>query len=179
MGIETKRSDFSEITKKYMIEVLELILKSETLSISNVLNFVKEKNEIFTKIISDGNTIIGRPVSFGKKLKEYKTLTQGIRGMLNFNELEYKTFDVGSRGYLFKLKGIDLYKAPEEVRLNYDKYFLKEGKKLDVIVFPEEEKFVKPYYIIDVKDMLEFAWKDRCDLLLQPLINLKQEILKF
>lgn len=179
MGLETKRSDFANTTKEYLKEVLDLILKSETLSIPRVLDFVKEKNDIFTKIIAGGNTVIGRPVSFGKKLKEYKTLTQGIRGMLAWNNLEYKVFDVGSRGYLFKLKGIDLDKAPEEVRLNYNKNFLSKGEKLDVLVIPEEVPLVPNYYIIDVKEMLQFSWKDRCDLLLDPLIKVKQEILKF
>ena len=179
MGLETKRSDFAKATKEYLEQMLELILKTETLSIPKILNFVKEKTDIFTKIISDGNTVIGRPVSFGKKLKEYKVIPQSVKGMIAWNELEYETFDVGSRGYLFKLKGIDLDKAPEEVRLNYDKYFSKKGTKLELLVIPEEIKIVPDYYIIDVKEMLQFSWKDRCDLILQPLIEIKQEILKF
>ena len=178
-GIETRRSDFSNITKENLKEVLNLILKSEKLSIPKILEFVREKDETFIKIISSGQVTIGKPVSFGKKISEYKSIPQGARGMLNFNELEYKLFDVGSRGYLFKLKGIDLDKAPEEVRMNYDKYFLKKGKKLDIIVFPEEEQYIKPYYIIDIKDMLDFSWKDRVNLLLEPLIKPKQQILTF
>jgi len=179
MGLEIKRSDFANTTKEYLKEVLELILKSEKLSLPPILEFVKEKEKLFAKLISEGHTIIGRPVSFSKKISEYKVLSQGVRGMLTWNDLEYKVFDVGSRGYLFKLKGIDLEKAPEEVRLNYDKHFLKKGVKLDIIVIPEEVEYVPNYYIIDVKTMLDFSWTDRYNLLLEPLLTKKQEILTF
>ena len=84
-----------------------------------------------------------------------------------------------SIGYLFKIKGIDLERAPVEVKENYDKYFLKLGKKLDIIVIPEELEFAPNYYLIDVKEMLQFTWSDRCDLLLSPLITPKQQILTF
>ena len=179
MGLEMKRSDFANTTKKYLNEVLDLILKSENLSIPKVLNYVKEKEQEFIKIISSGLTVIGRPVSYTKKLNEYKTIPQGVRGMENFNNLHFKTFDVGARGYLFKIKGIDLDKAPEDVRINYDKNFLKTGSKLDIIVIPEELEYLPPYYLIDVKSMVDFSWNDRYNLLLEPLLTKKQEILTF
>ena len=179
MGLETKRSDFANVTKDYLKEVLDLILKSEKFSLPTVLEFVLDKDKLFTKMISSGITTIGRPVSFSKNLKDYKTIPQGVRGMLAWNNLEYKTFEVGTRGYLFKLKGIDLNKTPEEVRLNYDKNYLKKGVKLDVIVVPEEVEFLPQYYIIDVKTMLDFSWKDRYSLLLEPLLTKKQEVLTF
>jgi hypothetical protein len=99
--------------------------------------------------------------------------------MESWNNIEYQTFDVGARGYLFKLKGIDLDKAPDEVRLNYDKNFLKKGIKLDVIVVPEELEYLPSYYLTDVKTMLNFSWIDRYNLLLEPLMTKKQEILTF
>jgi uracil-DNA glycosylase family 4 len=179
MGLEIKRSDFSNITKKHLKEVLEMILKSERFSLPTVINFVKDKEKQFTKIVSSGITTIGRPVSFSKQLKEYKVISQGVNAMLNWNNLEYKVFDTGSRGYLFKLKGIDLEKAPENIRLNYDKNFLKKGEKLEVIAVPEEVEQLPNYYIIDVKSMVDFAWGDRYKLLLDPLITKKQEILTF
>jgi hypothetical protein len=179
MGIETKRSDFANTTKEYLKELLELILKSDEVRIGPLMNYVNEKSVLFNKLISDRHTIIGRPVSFGKKIEDYKTLSQGVKSMLNWNDLEYKVFGVGSRGYMFKLKGIDLEKAPDEVRLNYDKHFLKKGVKLEVIAVPEEVEFLPIYYIIDVKAMLDFSWKDRYNLLLEPLLTKKQEILTF
>jgi uracil-DNA glycosylase family 4 len=179
MGLETKRSDFSSVTKIYLKEVLDLILKSERFSLPQVIEFVKEKEKLFTKIISSGITNIGRPVSFSKKLKDYKVIPQGVHALLNWNSLEYQVFDVGSRGYMFKLKGIDLEKAPEEVRLNYDKNFLKKGEKLEVIAVPENVEQLPSYYIIDIKSMVDFTWGDRYKLLLEPLIMKKQEILTF
>ena len=178
-GLETRRSDFSNVTKEHLKEVLNLILKTEKFSLPQVLEFVRGKDKDFTKLISSGVTTIGRPVSFGKKIKEYKVLPQGVRGMLAWNDLEYKIFDVGARGYLFKIKGIDLSKAYGDVAANYDKYFLKKGEVLDVIVVPEEVPFLPEYYIIDVKTMLDFSWRDRYNLLLEPLMTKKQEILTF
>jgi len=178
-GLDTRRSDYSSITKQYLKEVLDLILKSEVFSIQKVMEYVTEKNKIFAKIINDRKTIIGRPVSFGRKLEEYKVISQGVKGMCAWNNLEYKMFDVGSRGYLFKIKGVDLEKAPDEVRLNYDKHFLKKGVKLELIVVPEEVEIVPNYYIIDNKMMLDFSWRDRYNLLLEPLLTKKQEIMTF
>ena len=179
MGLEIKRSDFSNITKDHLKEVLNMILKSERFSLPTVINFVKEKEKEFTKIVSSGITTIGRPVAFSKQLKEYKVIPQGVNAMLNWNNLEYKVFEQGTRGYLFKIKGINLEKAPENVRLNYDKHFLKLGTKLEVIAVPEEVECLPNYYIIDVKSMVDFAWGDRYKLLLDPLITKKQEILTF
>ena len=51
--------------------------------------------------------------------------------------------------------------------------------KLDIIVIPEEVEYVPNYYIIDVKTMLDFSWTDRYNLLLEPLLTKKQEILTF
>jgi len=179
MGLEIKRSDFANTTKNYLKEVLNLILKPEMFSLPPIINYVKDKEKLFIDLTTKGLTKIGRPVSFGKKLKEYKTIPQGVRGMVNFNELEYQCFDIGSRGYLFKLKGIDLEKAPDNVRANYDKYFLKKGTKLEIIVIPEEMEYIPNYYIIDVKSMVDFSWNDRYNLLLEPLLTKKQEILTF
>lgn len=179
MGLEIKRSDFAKVTKNYLKEVLDLILKSEKFSLSKVTDFVREKDKDFTKIISSGVTNIGRPVAFSKPLKDYKTIPQGVRSMLAWNNLEYKVFDVGTRGYMFKVKGINMEKAPEHVRVNYDKYFLKTGEKLEVIAVPEEVERIPDYYILDVKSMLEFAWTDRYQLLLEPLMTKKQEVLTF
>lgn len=179
MGLEIKRSDFAKITKDYLKDTLNLVLKEEVFSLPKVMNFVKDKEKLFLDLANKRITSLGRPVSFSKKIEEYKVIPQGVRGMLTWNNLEFKVFDVGSRGYLFPLKGIDLYKAPEEVRKNYDEYFLKNGKKLDIIVIPEETQIVPLYYIIDIKTMVDFAWTDRYKLLLDPLLTKKQEVLTF
>jgi DNA polymerase I len=177
-GIETRRSDFPAMSKIKLQELIDLILKSKVVKFPSLLSFVKGVESQFTKIIKERKKEIARPVSFTKKLKDYKVLSQGVKGMCNWNDLEYKVFDVGSRGYLFKLQGIDLEKAPKEVAEKYNKEFLSKGRKLVEIVLPEDLETLPEYYIIDEKEMLNFSWIDRYNLMLTPLIP-RTELLKF
>ena len=178
MGVETKRSDFPSMSKIKLQELIELILKSKEVKFSNLLSFVKGTESQFTKIIKERKKEIARPVSFTKKLKDYKVIPQGVKGCLNWNDLEYRVFDVGSRGYLYKILGIDLEKAPKNVADKYDKEFLSKGRKLTEIVLPDDLETLPNYYIIDEKEMLKFSWIDRYSLMLEPLVP-KSEMLKF
>jgi len=179
MGIETKRSDFPNYTKECLNELLNLVLKSETISLSRIFQFVKNKEKEITKLVSEGDKAVARPVSFTKKVKDYKKVPQGVVSMLNWNELEYVAFQPGGRGYLFKIQGVDLEKAPKEVVQKYDEKFLKKGKKLEVVCVPTEESKLPNYYIPDVKSMVKFAWDDRVLRLLEPLTSVKEKILTF
>ena len=87
------------------------------------MKYIDETKNIFIQEIKNGNKQIARPVTFGKKEDDYTVIPQGVKGMLNWNNLEYKAFGPGSHGYLFKIQGIDLEKAPKEVVDNYIKYF--------------------------------------------------------
>jgi uracil-DNA glycosylase family 4 len=178
MGIETKRSDFPSMSKIKLQELIDLILKSKVVRFPILLKFVKGVESDFIKIIKERKKEISRPVSFGKKLTDYKVQPQGVRGMIAWNTLEFNTFTVGSRGYLFKISGIDLEKAPKEVVDKYNKEFLSSGKKLDVITLPDDIEELPDYYFINEKDMLKFAWIDRYNLMLEPLIP-KTSLLKF
>lgn len=178
MGLETKRSDFSIITKAKLQELIELVLKSDVVKFSKLMSFVKVIESEFVKMIKERNKNIAKPVAYGKKLSEYKVLPQGVRGMLAWNSLEYNVFSVGSKGYLFKLRGIDLESAPKDVVEKYNKEFLEKGVKLDVIVLPDDVEFLPKYYLIDEKEMLNFAWIDRYNLLLEPLVP-RTELMKF
>ena len=178
MGVETKRSDFPSMSKIKLQELIELILKSKEVKFSTLLTFVKGVESQFTKIIKERKKEIARPVSFTKKLKDYKVISQNITGMLNWNDLEYKVFDVGSRGYLFKLLGIDLEKAPKDVSEKYNKEFISKSRKLTEIVLPDNLDSLPIYYIINEKEMLNFSWIDRYNLMLEPLIP-RSELLKF
>lgn len=178
-GIETRRSDYPSYTKEKLRELLDLLLKSEKISLKNILTFSKlTEEEILSKIIA-GEQTIARPVSYGKKLEEYKSIPEGARGMENFNILEYKTFYVGSRGYLFQIKGLDFDEAPANVVTSYVNNFRKTGKKLDVIVIPEQIITLPKYYIIDTMDMLRFSWIDRYKLMLEPLLAIDKKMLAF
>ena len=178
MGLEVRRSDFPSLTKQKLNELLELILKSKEISLKNIYEYIEENKKLLVDEIAKGSKTIARPVSFTQKVEEYKLIPQGVKGMVNFNTLEYHAFDVGSRGYLFKLKGIDLEKAPESVQKNYDKYFTAKGKSIAEIVIPETELRLPPYYIMDKKAILEFAWIDRYSQLLEPLLP-REEVLKW
>jgi len=179
MGIETKRSDFPNYTKECLNELLNLVLKSETISLSRIFQFVKNKEKEITKLVSERDKVVARPVSFTKKVKDYKKVPQGVVAMLNWNELEYVAFQPGGRGYLFKIQGINLEKAPKEVVQKYDEKFLKKGRKLEVICVPTEESKLPDYYIPDVRSMVKFAWDDRVLRLLEPLTSVKEKILTF
>ena len=93
--------------------------------------------------------------------------------MQSFNEISYTAHYYGSRGYMFRVSGIDYNKAPKEVIDNYEKNFIRKGKKLEVVAIPDEEPRLPEYYIPDVKGNLQFAFVDRYDLMLDPLVKVK------
>ena len=65
--------------------------------------------------------------------------------------------------------------------LKYNKEFLDNGVKIDTIVIPDEESKLPDYFIPDVKAILKFAWTDRYNLMLEPILEVKtkQEVLTF
>jgi hypothetical protein len=119
--------------------------------------------------------LFGRPVSWGKELKNYKTVPQGVRAMMAFNEISYEAHFHGARGYMFRVQGIDYNVAPPEVIENYEKNFIRKGKKLEVVAIPDEEDRLPEYYIPDVKGNLQFCFVDRYNLMLDPLIQVKKK----
>jgi DNA polymerase elongation subunit (family B) len=181
MGLDTKRSDYPSYTKECLKELFDILLKSDKVSIARINEYVKNKEKDFMDKIKKGDKTIARPVSWGKKLEDYKTIPQGVRAMENWNKLMYNTHNVGSKSYLFHVQGIDLDRAPKEIAENYNKNFLGNGKKLEVVAVPEDEKSLPNFLIPNVKEMLEFSWKDRYKILLGPLNEVKEKdkILKF
>jgi len=179
MGLDTKRSDVSSLTKVHLNTLFDLILKSDKFSINKVKEFVKDIENEFLEKIQSGSKEIAKAASWGKDLKDYKTIPQGVRGMQIFNKLVYDHFNSGAKGYLFNIKGIDPEKAPKNILENYDKYFAGEGKKIDIIVLPEDEPRLPDYFIIDHKAMLEKSWKERYEIILKPLIEVEKNDMKF
>jgi len=176
-GIETRRSDFPSFTKEKLQELINIILKQE-FSLPKILKYTKEIEKEISIKIRNGNKEIARPVSYTKKIEDYKTIPMGVKAMENFNNLEYKVFGVGSRGYLFKIEGIDESKASKEVMEKFYKFDL--FGKLKEIAIPEVMSDLPPYYIIDYKEMLKFVWLDRIKLLLEPILIIPEEkFLKF
>jgi uracil-DNA glycosylase family 4 len=174
MGIEVKRSDFPSYSKVFLKELLELILKSEKVSYPKLMKFVHSRESHFRKLITDGSKTVGRPVSWGKELKKYKSIPQGVRAMQSFNDISYTAHYHGSRAYMFRVRGIDYDKAPQEVINNYEKNFIQKGKKLEVVAIPDEEDRLPEYYIPDIKGNLQFVYIDRYKLMLDPLMRVQQ-----
>jgi len=179
MGLETKRSDFSYFTKESLNELIDLILKSDKISLGKIMDFVEEREEIFLEKIRRGEKSVGRPVNWTSTLGQYKKVPPHVLAMINFNELEYKIFNEGSRGYFFYLKGINPEKMPKKVYNNYKNKFLLQGRKLEYIVLPDEEIKLPEYYLVDEFKMLDFAWKKRVKLLLDPIIKIDNMIIPF
>lgn len=174
MGIEVKRSDFPSYSKVFLKELLDLVLKSEKVSYPKLMKFVHSREAHFRKLIKDGDKTVGRPVSFGKELKQYKLIPQGVRAMLAFNDISYTAHYHGSRGYMFRVSGIDYNKAPQEVIDNYEKNFIAKGRKLEVVAIPDEEDRLPEYYIPDVSGNLDFAYTARYKLMLDPLMKVQE-----
>ena len=177
MGLEIKRSDYSSSTKQALKELLDLILRSEIFSFSKVKTFCKSREKEFIEKIKAGDRSACKPSSFTKSLKEYTRVPPGVEAMINWNNLMYSCFYPGTRGYFVKLKGIDLDKAPKDVQERYYKHFTEPGKKLEYICFPDEEKSLPNFFVVDVKEMIKFHWTDRYNLLLEPLFSMQNEIL--
>ena len=85
-------------------------------------------------------------------------------GMNFWNEVEYDYFVPGTRGYLFRITGIDQFRAPERVLKKLS------GKAApNSIVIPFEEEKVPDYYHIDLNEAISFAWDSRVRELLEPM----------
>jgi DNA polymerase elongation subunit (family B) len=180
MGVEIKRSDFPSQSKKFLAELTELILKSEKFNFGKIFQFISNKEKEFIKLIQEGNKQVARPVSFGKSIKQYKTIPQGVRAMLAWNKIMYNIHNKGSRAYMFWVRGIDFDKIANkdqklEIRKKYEK-FIEEGNKLEVVAIPDEETKLPDFFIPDVQKTLKFVFVDRYELLLKPLTEVKKQM---
>jgi len=178
MGLEVKRSDFPSKTKEFLTELTELILKSDKFSITSIFQFIERKEKEFITLIRQGNKSVARPVTFGKEISQYKTIPQAVRAMVAWNELMYDIHVPGSRAYMFWIKGIDFDKVPVDLqtkmRMKYDE-LKKKWKKIDVIAIPDEEPRLPEFFVPDVQKSLKFVFKDRYNLLLEPIVEVTQQ----
>jgi len=174
MGIEIKRSDYPSASKDFMKELLDLIMKTKSVSLSKLFKFIQKREMVFRQLIKQGDKSIARPCSYGKEIDEYKNIPQGVRAMEAFNSIVYNIHAPGSKGYMYRVSGFDPSKAPDDVRMNYSK-FLKNGNKLEVIAIPDEESSLPDYFIPDMKANLKFSFVDRYNLMLAPLTEVKKD----
>jgi len=173
MGVEIKRSDYPSKSKELLKTLSDLILRSEKVSLTSLLKYVKEKEYEFLKLVRAGDKTISRPCTWVKELKDYKIISQGVKGMVAWNEIMYKIHKKGVKGYMYWISGVDPDKAPKDVLERYEK-FVGSGNKAEVIVIPDEEPRLPDFFIPNVKATMAFSFKDRYELLLQPLMNVKK-----
>jgi len=170
MGVEIKRSDYPSKSKEFLIELSDLLLKSKKVSPPDVMKFIESSKRNFIDMIKEGDKKIARPVSWGKKLADYKMIPQGVRSMQAWNSLMYDIHKYGGKGYMYWVKGIDIFKAPKEVQEKYHR-FTSNGGKLEVIAIPDEESKLPHYFIPNVQATLKFTFEDRYELFLKPLFK--------
>lgn len=164
-GLVTRRSDYPSITRERISSVLDLLLKEDKVSFKGIKKFVKDTEQEIHDLILNGSKLVAKPVSFTKDPKSYKTIPIQIIAMQLWNKLEYNHFVVGSKGYRFKINGIDTFRAPDKIKKNVG--LLKDVKW---IVIPYEEEKLPDYYNIDVEGMLEYAWNKRVKELFDPIM---------
>ena len=166
-GLITKRSDYSAATKVGIRMIIDMLIKDEKISFEKIRRFVTEYRKEILKMIMSGDKSVGRPVSFSKSPKEYKRLPSHVLGMYLWNDLMYYHFAPKSKGSQFKIKGIDLFLAPDHIKDKVSKY---DFKKYNNIVIPYDYDDPLPKYIsIDVEGMIRFAWDDRVREILGPI----------
>ncbi len=175
MGVEIKRSDYPSKSKEFLSQLIDLILKSEKVSLTQLLKFVNREKSEFVALIKKGDKSIARPVSWGKKLKDYKLVPQGVKAMLAWNNIMYDIHNTGNKGYMYRVSGIDTMTAPPEIVKKYEK-FVSEHGKLEVIAIPDEEARLPSYFFPDIKGNLKFCFEDRHELMLKPLMDSKQNM---
>ena len=109
--------------------------------------------------------------------KDYKKVPTHIIGMKLWNICEYNIFVPGTKGYLFKINGID-WDSPyiTEGAKRYQTMLMEQ--KLNYVVVPPEAPRLPKYFIIDVDFMVNFAWNDRVDEILKPIGGRRSKINK-
>jgi len=167
-GIVTRRSDYSSCTKEGINELIRLLIKEEKVSFKKIREYKEEMTEKVDSLIRSGDKRIARPVAFTKPLRQYKVIPSHVHGMLLWNELVYEYFAPGTRGYQFKIKGVDPYKMPESVKRKISYFDL---KKHNNIVVPGEEERLPDYFIINYDASMKFVWEDRVNEFLSPIMD--------
>jgi len=175
MGVEIKRSDYPSKSKELLVKLSDLILKSEKVSLKQLLKYINEQEPEFMKLVIEGDKRIARPVSWGKELKDYKLIPQGVKAMQAWNNVMYSIHKKGVKGYMYWISGIDREKAPEDVLKRYEQY-AGSGNKVEVIAIPDEEAKLPDYFIPNMKATMSFVFKDRYELMLQPLMDVKKKM---
>jgi hypothetical protein len=115
-GLFLKRSEYPEITKIKIQAIVDMLLKGDTVSFSKIEAFNQETTKYILNLCRIGDKSVAKIVAYSKDIENYKLVPSHVLGMELWNQLEYKYFNSGTKGYQFKILGIDYDKAPEKIQ---------------------------------------------------------------
>ena len=172
-GIETRRSEIPERSKKMLNEILDVIMgdipKSKIKEeVDKIVN--RSRKEMFELAAKRDNSIV-RIIAYSKPLADYKNVPQHLQAMLVWNMLMGEDFRVGSKGHLWVLKAIDINKAPQNIQANFHNILLKKYRLADIdcIALPEDVDKLPAWFIPDEKRIIQYCCDDRVNNLVEPL----------
>lgn len=167
-GLILRRSNFPVYSKEKVQILLDMILKVDKIDINKIKQFISDTEKEVIQLCHQNSKLIAGSVNFSKPLSDYKGKPPyQVLAMLLWNELEYRTFAPGTKGYLFRINGIDPLLAPQHI---LEKMHLI-GSKQKYMVLPAEEESLPEYYVVNVEDQLKFVWTDRVKEVLLALMQ--------
>jgi DNA polymerase elongation subunit (family B) len=183
-GLEMKRSEIPTRSQQLLNEILDIILEDDIKKYEikeQVDNLVSKTRVEMLELVDNRDGSIVRTVSYSKPLKEYKKLPQHIKAMLIWNCLMDEDFRYGTKGKLWNISGIDLEKAPQSVKDNFNVEFPKQFKNSDLncICVPEDVAKLPPWFIPDIKKIMAYSCDGRVDNLTEPLWQESNQMLTF
>ena len=166
-GVELKRSEFPQLTKDRMSTLFDYIVKDDKLDLEKIKTFINTTTEEMRELCKSGDKRIAKIVSYTNDMEEYKVVPSHILAMNLWNDLEYPYFVPGTKGYCFKIFGVDISRAPNRVRDKLHKMTIKNT----YIAIPFEETKLPDYYSIDIDSNLDACWIKRYNSLLEPIYS--------
>lgn len=167
-GLILRRSNFPVYSKEKVQLLLDMILKVETINLNDIKDFIMDTEKEVVRLCNQHSKLIAGSVNFSKPIDQYKGRPPyQVQSMLLWNEMEYKYFVPGTKGYLFRVKGIDTLCAPERI---INKLHLV-GIKQKYVVVPAEEEMLPEYYVMNIEDQVKFVWVDRVKEVLMALMQ--------
>ena len=164
-GISTQRSDYPRITRDRLLTLLNMLVGEKKVSFTKIRNFIDSTTEELRGLCMVGDKRAGRPVSFSKEVASYKKIPAHVEAMLFWNKVCYNHFVPGTKGYSFRINGIDIEKCPPEAK----KVVAKLEKIGNWIVIPLDEERVPEWIALDVNYQVKSIWLDRVSELLRSI----------
>jgi hypothetical protein len=164
-GMVTQRSEYPEITKEKILELLDMLIKNDSLDFNRIHAFFEDTKNQILEMCENRDKKTARVSSMRQDVNSYIKKPYQVIAMELWNNLEYEYFVPGTKGYLYNISGIDHTLAPENV-LKKSRYMTSKHK---YIAIPYELERLPDYYIIDLERQLRYSWIDRQSEILRVL----------